>query len=764
MKGLRKNKAAEPNQTPTKRKPLQSAVWLIKIAVTALALFVLANAIPWRDQAALPDGTTASILANDGDTLLLQTGDTPIRFARSDVRGIESGVLTLLTQVRPIWLLAGAICAVCTSLLLVVRWRFLMADSDNPPSIRWCGVIWARSQVINLLPFGQLGGDAYRVERSRGRLIDAATAFGVVATERIVGLLALLSIMGIGLAVSGGLAVNITLPFMFCTGLVLIAVISSRFTRSPADCHSLGSWRRRINHSLLPLTRLLNAPRSFGIMLLFSATVHLLASMSYVVVDRALGLGTPVWCYMVAVPILALVRFCPIHIAGIGIVEGGLWFLLNLWVEISSSNVIALSALLRGTGLIWSALMAVSFLLTPDRATSGSVRKSIEPEGGAPEVKATRVSDAGIQSLRRRIENPEKILVVLFQGLGDVVLAIPALRQIRARFPDAYLCVAGRSGLLDILSHEEFIDELMPIHLSANGGRMSGMRTLWNAARRIRRKKYDVLINLTSLLGPATYVKCRVFNAACRPRRVVAGNFSDCQCLFPYGERVRFRHAIHEVDMKFRLMHGFVTKPSEAVPKLAIAPDGQAAIRLREFKRHDTLIGICAGGAKQTHRWPVHRFSECMKQLQKQPRVRYVLLGDKGDLEIARTLRSDIDGAILDLTGEVETQELPAVIKHLDVLLTNDTGLMHIAAAVDTPLVAIFGAGTPVRFAPVAGVTQSTLFYRRPVCGPCLQSACSHRSCTSWVRTDDVVEAVLRLAKAGRSPDCLSERLATIRV
>lgn len=393
MEGLSTNKveSSDPNQVPITRTPVRSIVWLIKIAVTASALFVLINAIPWRDWATLQDGSVAPILMNDDATCLIKTNGEPRCFPKGDLRAIEPGVFTLLSQVKLIWLLAYGACAVCMAALLIIRWRFLMSDFEDPPSIRWCGVIWARSQVINLLPLSQIGGDAYRIERASGCLDSTTAAIGVVAAERIVGLFALITIAAAGLGALGWTSANTTtelvVPMVIVTVILTSVLFAARRfvdSRSKINTVKPASWSERLRNLCIPLARLTKRPCAFGIALALSIGSHLLVVLSFFVVDRALGLSTPLWCYLIAIPVLTLARFFPIHIAGIGILEGGLWLFLGRWVNLGLGEVMAVCAGIRILGLSWLALLAISFILPANRNQAHVVEQVIgrKPKSG----------------------------------------------------------------------------------------------------------------------------------------------------------------------------------------------------------------------------------------------------------------------------------------------------------------------------------------------------------------------------------------------
>jgi len=231
----------------------------------------------------------------------------------------------------------------------------------------WCAVTWARSQVINLLPLSQIGGDLYRIERSTRQLHDSAKATGIVAAERTVGLVALALVAAVGLTCSGLLPVPpaIGIGVLLCVGLagcLTVRFVTPRFASWAKMNDASPRWIAWLRRTISPLIQLASRPKRLLVTLCVSVGVQLLAPLSFAVVDRALGMHTPVWCYLVAVPTIAIATFLPIHIAGIGILEGGLYLFLHRWADLGAADVLALSAAARLLNVMWLGVLATGFL------------------------------------------------------------------------------------------------------------------------------------------------------------------------------------------------------------------------------------------------------------------------------------------------------------------------------------------------------------------------------------------------------------------
>ena len=347
--------------------------WLImaQIATTSLALAWVGFKVQWLDRAVAPPviGAASGPLQKNNDRENLRdVPDTHRHKARETniaVPVIEPGVWTILRKVRPVPVLGYFVCAVWTAAALSVRWRIILVDDREAPAIAWCSTIWLRSQVISALPVSQVGADVYRASKLLCNGRSVSDSIGVVAIERVFGLIALLGVavtaLGVSRLLPWNLAIGGTIAGLCVTlGLVwgarqiaAIQLLRHRFCRSRI-------WQVGLD-SLAMLRRALGDSRNRTVILALSIAVHALSPLSFVFVDRALGFGTPAWCYFVAVPGVSLAQYLPIHIGGIGILEGGLWVVLGNWADRTPADIVALSAVIRVLGLVWLSLLAFSF-------------------------------------------------------------------------------------------------------------------------------------------------------------------------------------------------------------------------------------------------------------------------------------------------------------------------------------------------------------------------------------------------------------------
>lgn len=348
---------------------------------------------------------------------------------------------------------------------------------------------------------------------------------------------------------------------------------------------------------------------------------------------------------------------------------------------------------------------------------------------------------------RAGIVGPKHVLIIIIQGLGDLVLATPALRAIRVRFPSSILTLAAPSACIDILAHESYIDEFCPLPLDTSRGLIFAWRKMRDVIRRISARQFDLLIDLTTPLHVGTLAKCRALQRLCAPQRVIAPRLADCLLWSFRRERIAYHNTVHEAQRKLDYLREIAPNLRPDPPLLSVDSLIGAKTLAQLRPQGGYLVGLAPGAARQSRQWPLERFIETTRLLSIDPLIRVVVFGSFQDRHLADRIVNEAGVHVTDLTGRLAVRDLPSVITSLNVMIANDSGLMHVSAAVKTPLVAILGAEDPRRYAPLSEPTHLKAFYRAAPCSPCRRTACSHRSCTGWITPQDVAHAALTLLR-----------------
>jgi ADP-heptose:LPS heptosyltransferase len=160
--------------------------------------------------------------------------------------------------------------------------------------------------------------------------------------------------------------------------------------------------------------------------------------------------------------------------------------------------------------------------------------------------------------------------------------------------------------------------------------------------------------------------------------------------------------------------------------------------------KETALIGIHPGGMP-SRRWPVESFCGIIEDISKRISCKFVITGGKGEQNLGQRLMRINNARIINFIDKLNLKELCALIKRCKLFITNDTGPMHIAAILKTPLVAIFGPGDIVRFDPRNISDKAEVLYQKADCAPCEKVVCKDLRCLTVITPKEAIEASLRL-------------------
>jgi len=336
-----------------------------------------------------------------------------------------------------------------------------------------------------------------------------------------------------------------------------------------------------------------------------------------------------------------------------------------------------------------------------------------------------------------------KILIRATNWLGDAIMALPALRAVRGRFPEARIAIVARPYVADIYRGQEICDELISYD---PGGAHAGLRGRERLARDIQGQKFDVALLLQNAFD-AAWLAWRARIA----ERI--GYARDGRSLL-LTKRIAVPKPgeipVHEKFYYLELLRraGWIDSlPDERHVRLQVG-EGQlqraeetlaAAGARRGVPRLAIGAGASYGSAKC---WPPERFAEFVNRFRRETDADVILFGTAAEQQVARVIEAGITGPVISLVGKTAIACLPALFSRCQLFVGNDSGAMHVAAAVGLPVVAIFGPTDPHGTAPIT--TRCAIVQERPYCSPCFLRRCpiDHR-CMARVRPE-TVEAVAR--------------------
>ncbi len=338
-------------------------------------------------------------------------------------------------------------------------------------------------------------------------------------------------------------------------------------------------------------------------------------------------------------------------------------------------------------------------------------------------------------------DKPAKILIRSTNWIGDAIMTTPAVRTIRQNFPDADITLLALPWVADVFASCPHIDH---IFLYDKNGKHKGLRGKIRLAADLRGHHFDAAVLLQNAFEAA------LITALARiPVR--AGYTTDGRgLLLSHGIRkhpeIGTKHQVHYYQ---EMLAGLGVQPGPDTLELFLDPDAvKAADKLLDEARQGRdvpVIGLNPGAAYgPAKRWPAEKYGRLAARLGAETGGLIVIFGTDADQQAAAQISAAAGDAVLDLTGKTSLALALACIDRCDVFVTNDSGLMHVAAALNTPLVAIFGSTDHVATGPHS---QQAAVIRKPLaCSPCMKTHCprEHFQCMEQISVDEVAEAALK--------------------
>ena len=291
---------------------------------------------------------------------------------------------------------------------------------------------------------------------------------------------------------------------------------------------------------------------------------------------------------------------------------------------------------------------------------------------------------------------PRRILLLRLERIGDLVMSLEAIEDVRQAAPDAQIDLAVGSWneqLARMINGIARVETLDASWLAREGTGLS-VPSMLRHARGWRARRYDLAINFEPDIR--SNLLLAVTGAARTAGFLSAGGGALLDVALPYDPQA------HTSSNAQRLVAAVLdVPPRSTVAGLAVSPDERrrAAERIRAHR--GPVVGVHVSGGRAIKQWDPDRFGELALQLARGRGATIVLTGSAADRPLIEPVARALSGFhVVDLAGALDLPELAAVIEQFDVFVTGDTGPMHLAAAVGTPVVAVFGPSDPARYAP----------------------------------------------------------------
>lgn len=334
-----------------------------------------------------------------------------------------------------------------------------------------------------------------------------------------------------------------------------------------------------------------------------------------------------------------------------------------------------------------------------------------------------------------------KILVRAVNWVGDAVMTTPALAVLREQFPEAEIVMLANPLVSELFRPHPTVDRVICFDRT---GHHRGVRGRLLLARELRRERFDCAIILPNSFDSALVpwlagIPCRIGKKSDGRSLLLSDGFNPAREMTEGHEVEYYLHLLRSFGISGRARRPFLTttaieraEASDRLIEAGIVPD-------------DVLLGINPGAAfGSAKRWYPERFSAVARKLSAEWGAKILIFGGPGEVDIATEISAALDGTCLNLAGKTSVRQLMALIQRCNFFISNDSGPMHIAAAFNVPLVAIFGSTDHIGTAPCSD--RAVIIRKDSDCAPCKLRECptDHR-CMTAVTADDVVEAAQKL-------------------
>ena len=344
----------------------------------------------------------------------------------------------------------------------------------------------------------------------------------------------------------------------------------------------------------------------------------------------------------------------------------------------------------------------------------------------------------------------KRILIVKPSSLGDILHAFPAAAMLSEAMPGVKLDWLVHPSFAKLLDYMPCVDRAILFKRSELGELRTFAPNMRELLEELRRESYDAVIDLQGLIRSAS-----IAFLAKSKRKVGHAHPKEPLAKLLYNERIDVPASItHAADRNTALICSFLGRPFESrdfqLPVNTKNMEGAAkALSLAAGAVPKPLVGLIPGARWDTKRWPPEFFAKLSSEMAStRPELSFAIFGAPSDMSLAKAIISATDGKarIFDMTGRTSIGELAEALRLCSVAISNDSGPMHVAASVGTPLVALFGPTEPTLTGPRSD-GKAVIMSPNIDCIGCMKRYCQKGLCHVSVDSSNAAAAALDLLR-----------------
>jgi lipopolysaccharide heptosyltransferase II len=329
------------------------------------------------------------------------------------------------------------------------------------------------------------------------------------------------------------------------------------------------------------------------------------------------------------------------------------------------------------------------------------------------------------------------LLVISTRAIGDTLMSTPAMHALRQAFPAARLITVMHRRTAPLFEASPDVGRLVPLSRSL-------MWTAW----RLRRERPQVAVVLQGNEPEATLL---AYFAGARfiVRHARHHPLPDLLSISPASDLPPEEHIIRACLRRVEALG--VRNIQDVRMQLSVSEPARETVSAMlgryGVQPGEVCIGFQVGAATRYKMWPATAFMLLAHQLlEHRPKLKILLLGTNDERKLCETIRRgvrDHTGAILNLAGAVTLPALPALVQRLSVLVTNDTGTLHVAVALGVPTVSLFASTEPTATGPIQDLDRHRVIKKPQTCHPCVTKRCLTPFCMDQITVDEVLQLTL---------------------
>lgn len=330
---------------------------------------------------------------------------------------------------------------------------------------------------------------------------------------------------------------------------------------------------------------------------------------------------------------------------------------------------------------------------------------------------------------------PRNVLAIKLRYLGDVLLATPTLQALKLAYPAARLTVLVNRGTEDILRGNPHVDEILPLD---RGSILQQSRFILD----IRSRRFDTVIDLTD--GDRAAFLTWISGAGVR----IGFNAEQRWTGRCYTTVVTGGAGVHRIERDLAALAPLGIEPRDRIPRIWLGPEDDARVDQLAAQlgiASDRSWVVIQPGARYWFKaWPPERFAEVADRLNDRFGCQVLVTGSPQEAALTQAVVDHAKSRLLNIAGRSDVRTLAALLKRSSLFVGNDTGAMHIAAAVGAPVVGLFGPSNPVEWGPRGSLAET--IYKGLDCRICFHPTCrrGEDNCMKLITVEEVMNAAAR--------------------